>query len=92
MPDVSQSEEEPDYSVNTLNEFAINAGQNLPNHSTSMAGRGKFVRVGDPKPVIFRTQQEAFRFCAWVLTLADTLPSEAGGHSFETVLDAIQST
>lgn len=80
--------------INTANDYALNAGQNLANHSTSLAGRGKFVRVGMPIPVVFRTKQAAYRFAAWLLALAEAhdLPDEDGAHTFEQVLEAIRNT
>lgn len=80
--------------INTLNEYGLGAGQNLPNHSTSMRGRGAFVRplpTFDQLPT-FRTKQEAYRFAAWLLILSDShLPNEPGDHTFEQVTEAIKS-
>lgn len=81
--------------VDTANEFAINTGENLPNHSTSRAGRGMFVRQGVPEVPTFRTKQQAFRFCAHVVLLAENnLPDEEGCelHTFPAVLDAVQNS
>lgn len=78
--------------VNTLNEFAISAGQNMENHTASMAGRGKFVRQMMPAVATFRTKQEAFRYAAYLVTLAENhLPDEDGAHTYEQVLHAIQN-
>lgn len=76
--------------VDTTNEYALQQGENLPNHTASLAGRGKFVKIGLAKPVIFRTRQEAYRFCGWALSLAEMLPNEDGSHSFEDVREAIE--
>jgi hypothetical protein len=82
-----------EHPVNTLNDFAVGAGENLPNHAQSLKGRGKFVRAAIPTvPLIFRTRQEVFRFCAYALAMADTLPDEPGEHDFETVQTAILNT
>lgn len=77
--------------VNTINTGVITTGQNLPNHSLSMAGRGKFVGSGAHEPPRWRTRQEAYRFCAWALLLVDIhdLPDEEGAHTFEQIQEAI---
>lgn len=78
--------------VNCENEYAIVTGENLPNHSTSMLGRGKFVKVGSVSAPVFRTKQEAYRFCAWVICYADVLPDEEdNAYSFEEVREAIEN-
>lgn len=85
----TDSEEIP---VNTLNEWMISKGQNMDNHTMSMKGRKHFVRQGRVEPPTFRTKQEAYRYCAYVLTMADVfLPDEEGAHGFEEVLHAIQN-
>jgi hypothetical protein len=81
--------------VDTQNSYMLSAGQNLPNHSTSMAGRGKFVRQALGKIPEFRTKQQAYRYAAWLITMADSwLPDEEGceSHDFPTVLAAILNT
>lgn len=78
--------------VNPVNEFILTSGQNLPNHSKSIAGRGKFVRPALQNIPEFRTRQEAYRFCAWAITMADLLPDEDGAHTFEQVLEAVHNT
>jgi hypothetical protein len=81
--------------VDTQNSYMLSAGQNLPNHSTSMAGRGKFVRQSMNVIPEFRTKQQAYRFAAYLVTMADSwLPDEEGSelHDFETVLAAIRNT
>lgn len=81
--------------VDTANDYALCAGQNLPNHSTSMLGRGNFVRQSSQIPPTFRTKQSAFRYAAYLITMAEIhLPDEkrAEGHTFEAVLDAIRNT
>lgn len=90
MADSTEDEDRPD--INTLNEFFIGTGQNLPNHSTALAGRAKFVRSTLPNVPTFRTRQQAFRYCAWVLSMVDILPDEPGAHEFEEVLDAVRNT
>lgn len=83
---------EPD--VDTTNEYALSFGHNLPNHSTSMAGRGAFVRQSLNKIPEFRTKQQAYRYASYLTTMAEVhLPDEEGCelHDFSTVLYAIQN-
>lgn len=78
-------------SVNTENEYALMTGQNLPNHTMTAQGKGRFVKVGFPAVPVFRTRQQVYRFCAYALSLADVLPDEPGEHDFETVLEAVEN-
>lgn len=80
--------------INTLNEFMLVSGRNLPNHTMSMQGKGQYVQVGRGAgtPLCFRTKQEIYRFCAWALTLGVILPDEDGSHEFEEVLEAVQNS
>lgn len=81
--------------VDTRNEFALSAGQNMANHSTTLAGRGKFVRQGVSEVPTFRTKQQAYRYAAYLVLMADAhLPNEEGAedHHFVTVSDAIANT
>lgn len=80
--------------VETINEYAINAGQNLPNHTSSLNGLGKYVRQGVPELPTFRTKQQAYRYAAWLITMAEIqLPDEEDceSHDFEAVLNAVQN-
>lgn len=77
--------------VNTLNEWAISSGRNLDNHSASLAGRSAFIRQGHPQVPTFRTKQAAFRYAAYLVTMAELLPDEDGAHEYEEVLHAIQN-
>lgn len=80
--------------VNTLNEYGLSAGQNLPNHSTSLNGRGKFIRQTLFKIPEFRCRQEAYRYAAYLVTMAENhLPddNDCEAHDFPTVLAAIRS-
>jgi len=82
-------------SIETINEYALSAGQNMPNHSTSLAGRGHYVRQGVPDVPTFRTKQAAFRYAAYIVLMAEAhLPDEEGSatHTFPQVLDAISNT
>lgn len=81
--------------INTSNDFLLSAGQNLPNHSTSLAGRGRFVRQSLTEIPTFRTKQEAYRYAAYLITMAEVhLPDEEGSetHTFEVVLDACRNS
>lgn len=82
-----------EFPINTLNEYVLIAGQNLDNHSMSLAGLGKFVKAGSQNPagIIFRTKQQAYRFCAHAIVMAQVLPDEDGEHAFEEVLDAVEN-
>lgn len=75
--------------VRVDNERGLIAGENLPNHTTSMQGRGKFVMASAPGPFIIRTRQEAFRVMAHLEWLAVALPDEDGNHTYEQVRDAV---
>ena len=77
--------------VNTLNEWAISSGQNMENTTYAMNDRAKFIRQGDPRVPTFRTKQEAFRYAAYLVTMAALLPDEEGAHDFEEVIHAIQN-
>lgn len=79
--------------VETVNDWVIGAGENLPNHSASLAGFGKFVRQSIPDVPLFRKKQEAFRYAAWLITQAERLPDEPGqdGVTWEQVLDAVRN-
>lgn len=80
---------------NTLNEWLIGTGTNLPNHTSSIAGRGSFVRQSRPEIPTFRTKQEAYRYAAWLITLAELhLPDESPTetYAFDEVLVAVRNT
>lgn len=76
--------------VNTTNDGIILSGENLPNHSTSMRGRGKFVGSGMQHAPQWRTRQELYRFVAWALLFEERhgLPNEEGEHTLEQVIEA----
>lgn len=75
-----------------MNEFNLHTGQNLPNHSTSLVGRGRYVRQGHHEIPTFRTRQAAYRYAAWLVQLAGQhLPNEEGceGCTFDAVREAV---
>lgn len=79
-------------SVSTDNEYAIQVGENLPNHTFSLRGRGKFVQQGFPSVPQFRTRQQAYRYAAYLVTLAENhLPDEEVASSFEEIKAAIEN-
>lgn len=91
----SVPKETPPADVETINEFAISAGENLPNHTMSARGLGKYVQQGMPVYPVFRTRQAAYRYAAWIITMAEIhLPDEEGaeGHDFDAVHNAIRNT
>jgi hypothetical protein len=80
--------------VNTQNQFTVHPGQNLPNHTTSMAGRGKYVRLGMSGPIVLRTKQEVYRLIAWleiVEEIQDLPHEDEYQHTIDDVREAIQS-
>lgn len=77
------------------NEYLLSCGQNLPNHTMSQAGRGKYVAQSIASIPMFRTKQAAFRYAAWLIELADgQLPDEldAASPTFDEVRNAIRNT
>lgn len=94
MPTIHEVGGEDPPVVDTTNEYALSSGNNLPNHSTSMAGRGAFVRQSIPDVPTFRTKQAAYRYAAYLITMAEAiLPDEEGAaaHEFGVVLHAIRN-
>lgn len=81
-------------SIETFNDFLLATGENLPNHSMSMRGLGRFVSQGVSTIPQFRTRQDAYRYAAWLTELAEILPDKVGqeGVAFEQVRDAIRNT
>jgi hypothetical protein len=85
---------ESDFEVDTSNEYLLGTGKNLPNHSLSMIGKGKFVRQSLAEIPQFRDKQSAYRYAAWLITLADVyLPDELDviSPTWEQVLHAVQN-
>jgi hypothetical protein len=78
---------------NLLNSYVVTRGENLPNHSTSLSGRGKFVGVS-VYPIQVRTAQEAFKLAAWLVAMTeDYLPDEEDDErSFEEVLEKVRES
>jgi len=79
--------------VNTTNDFALHKGQNMDNHTAALRGQAAYVRQGMVEIPTFRTRQLAYRYAAWLISLAELLPDEEGQEAieFETVLDAIRN-
>ena len=87
----SREFDEDEVTVNTINEYGLMSGQNLPNHSTSLAGKGRFVKTMNTVPPVFRTKQQAYRFIAFLEVMADVLPDELGSHTLEEVREAVRN-
>jgi len=88
--------EEPDETtttyVDTTNEFIVQSGENMANHTMSMGGRSRYVIVGgSTRRIEMRTKQQAYRLCAYVLALSDTLPDEDVPSSYKEVVEAINN-
>lgn len=90
MPEGLPAEE---LAVRVDNERGLIAGENLPNHTTSMQGRGKFIMATTPGPFIIRTRQEAFRMMAHLERLIEqhALPDEDGSHTYEQIEEAVSA-
>lgn len=80
--------------IDTTNEFILHSGENLPNHSMSMIGKGKYVAQGLATIPLFRDRQAAYRYAAWLICMAEILPNELDDSSptWEQVLDAVRNT
>jgi len=78
--------------VNTINDGIIVSGRNLPNHTMTLQGRGKFIGSGALRPPQWRTKQELYRFVAWALVQDEIhdLPNEPGNHTLEEIIEAIK--
>ena len=88
------TDEEMNGYIKVINDYMISSGENLPNHSASAMGRGKFIRQSRPDIPTFRDRQTAFRYAAYIILMADLLPDDDGqeGVTFPEVLDAIRNT
>jgi hypothetical protein len=80
--------------IDTTNDFAMHSGENLPNHTMSLKGLGKFISQGVPTIPVFRTRQAAYRYAGWLISMAELLPDEEGceSHDFDSVVNAIRNT
>lgn len=78
--------------VDVSNAFGLVTGENLPNHSFSLKGLSRYVaQAGDARAPLFRTQQEAFRYAAWLVNMAEYyLPNEEVPSSFDEVREAVR--
>lgn len=59
--------------INTTNDALVMMGANLPNHTTSLQGFGRWVRVGSnaQATMTFRTRQSVYRAVSWLLAMAE---------------------
>lgn len=81
-----------DLPVKTDSEHVILVGENLPNHSTTLAGLGKFVRISPQSNntvPICRTRQSAYRLAANLLANCQDLPHEDPPSTWDDVLGAV---
>ena len=80
--------------IDTTNEWMLGYSRNLPNHSASKAGYSGFIAMRlSHVPLVFRTRQSAYRFAAYLITMAELLPHEnTNEHTFEDILQAIHNT
>ncbi len=76
-----------------VNSYVVTRGENLPNHSHSLNGRGRFVGVS-VYPIQVRTAQEAFTLAAWLTAMAeDYLPNnDEDERTAEEVLAQVRET
>lgn len=77
--------------VRVDNEFGLINGENMPNHTAAMQGRGKFVmQTVNSRATIYRTKQQSYRYIAHLLKLSDTLPDEDGEHTLAEIQAALE--
>lgn len=80
--------------VKTDNDFRLGLSENLPNTTHAQRGQQKFVtsRTHGNQPIIHRTKQAIYRYCAWLILFAEILPDEPGqeGITFEQVSEAVR--
>lgn len=89
IEDVESEEDKPEPS--TMNDFVLMTGNNAFNHTTSMAGLASYVHpLQHPT---FRTKDAAYRFAAFLITMAEALPNETEfDYTFEEVLEAVRNS
>lgn len=82
--------------IRTDTDHVVLYGENLPNHSTSLAGRGKYVRINPQTATttvpIFRTRQAAYRLAANLLCTAQELPDEEIPSTWDEVFGAVMES
>lgn len=76
--------------IDTTNYHMVCAGINQANTTYATTGHARFVKVAHPGALVFREQQQIYRLAAWLLLLADTLPSDETHHTFEQIINAIK--
>ena len=72
--------------INTDNEFLLG----LTRRGLHTEAGKPCIRPSDLVPY-FTTKQGAYRFAAWLVSMAEMLPDEPGAATFEDVLKAVQS-
>jgi hypothetical protein len=83
--------------IETANEFGWGSGTSMVNSTAGQTGLARWVAMVDNYRCLFdptfRTKQRAFRYAAWLVSLAEVLPDEPGdSHTFEEILEAIRNT
>ncbi len=73
--------------INTNNEFFLGLSRRHPHGKTGEP----CVKPAGLQPY-WTTKQGAYRFAAWLVSMAEMLPDETGEATFEDVLKAVQST
>ena len=85
MKDSDESPEllpDPEPPINTMNEFLLS--------SAGTAGMGAYIMPQfHPR---FVSRQQAYRFGAWLETMAEVLPEEDGRHTYDQIRRAIRNT
>lgn len=79
--------------IDTSNTYGVHVGENMPNHTAAMQGKGRYVKFGVPT-VVFRSQQDVYRFAAWLVVCAEGhlfTQQEEGEHTFEEILEAVRN-
>lgn len=81
--------DEPTQEINTANEFLLGLKGSKAAHAQD---NGPCVRTTGIMPY-FNTRQRAYRFAAWLVSMAEMLPDEPGQPTdFGTILKAVQNT
>ncbi len=85
---------QPDGLIDTTNDYLLGTGENLPNSTWASRGQARYVTQILQELPVWRVRQDAYRYAAWLISLAEILPDspEETGVTFEQVQDAIRNT
>jgi len=75
---------DPEPPIDTTNEFLLGA--------RGHHGLGLGAYIAPTFHPRFATRQQAYRFGAWLETMAEVLPEEDGAYTYEQIRDAIRRT